>query len=238
MIAGNVETARFLTSRALPSLRRVLRSPERWSRIVQLAATHGAHLPATPDARALNAFLIDRRRQDPRRFPDVSLSVVKLLGRGEYALELPGQESTVHFGLATKDYAHSTAPNRRYPDLLTQRLLKAALAGQPAPYSTAELSALAQHCTVQEDNAAKVERQVRKSAAAMLLSDRIGESFDALVTGVSDKGTWVRLIRPPVEGRLVHGYEGLDVGDRVNVKLERTDVQRGFIDVSLQRKAE
>ncbi len=232
MIAGNVVTARFLTSRAFPSLRRVLRSPERWNRIVQLAATHGAHLPAKADAPALNAFLIDRRRLDPARFPDISLSVVKLLGRGEYAVELPGQDSTVHFGLAAKDYAHSTAPNRRYPDLLTQRLLKAALAGQSAPYSAAELSALAQHCTVQEDNAAKVERQVRKSAAAMLLSNRIGESFDALVTGVSDKGTWVRLIRPPVEGRLVHGFQGLDVGDRVNVRLERTDVQRGFIDFS------
>ena len=232
MIAGNVATARFLESKALPSLRRVLRSPERWNRIVELAATYGAHLPNQPEARALDAFLADRRREDPARFPDVSLAVVKLLGRGEYAVELPGQRSTEHFGLAVKNYTHSTAPNRRYPDLITQRLLKAALGGKPAPYSTDQLSALAQHCTVQEDNAAKVERQVRKSAAAMLLAPRIGQTFDALVTGVSDKGTWVRLLHPPVEGRVVHGYRGLDVGDRVTVRLDRTDVQRGFIDFS------
>jgi exoribonuclease-2 len=213
-------------------LRRVLRSPERWNRIVQLAATYGTHLPAQPDAQALDAFLIDRRQADPTRFPDISLSVVKLLGRGEYAVELAGQGSTSHFGLAVKNYTHSTAPNRRYPDLVTQRLLKSALAGRPAPYSGEQLAALAQHCTVQEDNAAKVERQVRKSAAAMLLSPRIGQSFDGLVTGVSDKGTWVRLLAPPVEGRVVRGYQGLDVGDRVTVKLERTDVQRGFIDFS------
>jgi exoribonuclease-2 len=232
MIAGNVSTARFLASRKLPSLRRVLRSPERWSRIVQLAATYGAHLPAQPDAQALDAFLIDRRQADPTRFPDISLAVVKLLGRGEYAVELAGEGSTAHFGLAVKNYTHSTAPNRRYPDLVTQRLLKSALAGRPAPYSGEQLAALAQHCTAQEDNAAKVERQVRKSAAAMLLSPRLGQSFDALVTGVSDKGTWVRLLAPPVEGRVVRGYQGLDVGDRVTVKLERTDVQRGFIDFS------
>jgi VacB/RNase II family 3'-5' exoribonuclease len=232
MIAGNVATAGFLTSKAFPSLRRVLRSPERWNRIVELAATYGAQLPDQPNAAALDAFLLDRRQKDPTRFPDVSLAVVKLLGRGEYAVELPGQTSTEHFGLAVKNYTHSTAPNRRYPDLVTQRLLKAALAGKPAPYSVEQLTALARHCTLQEDNAAKVERQVRKSAAAMLLAARIGESFDALVTGVSDKGTWVRLLHPPVEGRVVRGYQGLDVGDRVNVKLERTDVQRGFIDFS------
>ena len=232
MIAGNVATAGFLTSKAFPSLRRVLRSPERWNRIVELAATHGGRLPDQPDAAALDAFLLDRRQKDPTRFPDVSLAVVKLLGRGEYAVELPGQTSTEHFGLAVKNYTHSTAPNRRYPDLVTQRLLKAALAGKPAPYSVQQLAALARHCTLQEDNAAKVERLVRKSAAAMLLATRIGESFDALVTGVSDKGTWVRLLHPPVEGRVVRGYQGLDVGDRVNVRLERTDVQRGFIDFS------
>ena len=232
MIAGNVSTARFLASRKLPSLRRVLRSPERWNRIVQLAATYGAHLPAQPDAQALDAFLIARRRADPTRFPDISLAVVKLLGRGEYAVELADQGATAHFGLAVKNYTHSTAPNRRYPDLVTQRLLKSALAGKPAPYSVEQLSALAQHCTMQEDNAAKVERQVRKSAAAMMLAPRIGQSFDALVTGVSDKGTWVRLLAPPVEGRVVRGYQGLDVGDRVTVKLESTDVQRGFIDFS------
>jgi exoribonuclease-2 len=232
MIAGNVATARFLASKGFPSLRRVLRSPQRWNRIVELASSYGIRLPDQPDAQSLDAFLIDRRQKDPTRFPDVSLAVVKLLGRGEYAVELPAQGGTEHFGLAVKNYTHSTAPNRRYPDLVTQRLLKAALAGNPAPYSGAELAALAQHCTVQEDNAAKVERQVRKSAAAMLLSTRIGDSFDALVTGVSDKGTWVRLLAPPVEGRVVRGYQGLDVGDPVTVRLERTDVQRGFIDFS------
>jgi VacB/RNase II family 3'-5' exoribonuclease len=232
MIAGNVATARFLDGKAFPSLRRVLRSPERWSRIVELAQTYGAHLPAQPDARALDQFLSERRSQDPTRFPDVSLAVVKLLGRGEYAVESPGQRATEHFGLAVKDYTHATAPNRRFPDLVTQRLLKAALAGQPVPYRIDELTALAQHCTDQEDNAAKVERQVRKSAAAALLQGSLGQKFDAIVTGASDKGTWVRLIRPPVEGRVVHGFQGLDVGDRVTVRLDHTDVQRGFIDFS------
>jgi VacB/RNase II family 3'-5' exoribonuclease len=232
MIAANVATARFLDSKAFPSLRRVLRSPERWSRIVELAQTYGAQLPAQPDARALDQFLAERRSQDPTRFPDVSLAVVKLLGRGEYAVESPGQRATEHFGLAVKDYTHATAPNRRFPDLVTQRLLKAALAGQPVPYRIDELAALAQHCTDQEDNAAKVERQVRKSAAAALLQGSLGQKFEAIVTGASDKGTWVRLIRPPVEGRVVHGFQGLDVGDRVTVRLDHTDVQRGFIDFS------
>jgi exoribonuclease-2 len=235
MVAANVTTARFLDDRGVPSLRRVLRSPERWARIVDLAATHGARLPGAPDARALEAFLIERRHKDPERFPDLSLSVVKLLGRGEYAVGAPGQQSTEHFGLAVQNYAHATAPNRRFPDLVTQRLVKAALADRPAPYGGAELGALAQHCTVGEDSAAKVERQVRKSAAALLLERRIGERFDGLVTGASAKGTWVRLLRPPVEGRLVAGFEGLDVGDRVRVKLEHTDVLRGFIDFSRVR---
>jgi exoribonuclease-2 len=217
-------------------LRRVLRSPERWARIVDLAASYGTPLPGAPDARALDAFLTDRRGRDPERFPDLSLAVVKLLGRGEYAVETPGQPATEHFGLAVKDYTHSTAPNRRFPDLVTQRLVKAALADQPAPYAVDELAALANHCTVAEDSAAKVERQVRKSAAALLMQGRIGETFDALVTGASDKGTWVRLLRPPVEGRIVHGFDGLDVGDRVSVKLEHTDVERGFIDFSRARR--
>jgi exoribonuclease-2 len=232
MIAGNVATARFLQSKGMPSLRRVLRSPERWSRIVELGATHGARLPGQPDARALDAFLGEQRQKDPLRFPDLSLAVVKLLGRGEYAVEQPGQGATEHFGLAVKNYTHSTAPNRRFPDLITQRLLKNALAGNPAPYAADQLTTLAQHCTVQEDNAAKVERRVRKSAAAALLRTHLGQTFDALVTGASDKGTWVRLINPPVEGRVVRGDQGLDVGDRVTVKLERTDVQRGFVDFS------
>ena len=235
MVAANVTTAGFLARAGFPSMRRVLRSPERWQRIVELAALHGGHLPGEPDARALSAFLSERRRADPDRFPDVSLAVVKLLGRGEYAVETPGGGETQHFGLAVRDYTHSTAPNRRYPDLITQRLVKAALAHRPPPYATGDLGVLAAHCTVAEDAAAKVERQVRKSAAALLLQGRIGETFDALVTGASSKGTWVRLTAPPVEGRVLHGFEGLDVGDRVSVKLERTDVERGFIDFSLKR---
>jgi exoribonuclease-2 len=234
MVAANLTTARFLREAGFPSMRRVLRSPERWARIAELAATYGTKLPGDPDARALEAFLVDRRNKDPERFPDLSLSVVKLLGRGEYAVEAPGQGRTEHFGLAVKDYTHSTAPNRRFPDVLTQRLVKAALAGERPPYEEGDLGALAQHCTAAEDAAAKVERQVRKSAAALLLQQRIGETFDALVTGAAAKGTWVRVLQPPVEGRVVRGFEGLDVGDRVVVKLERTDVQRGFIDFSCQ----
>lgn len=235
MVAGNITTARFLEEKRFPSVRRVLRSPERWERIVELAGETGAKLPGAPDARALEGFLAERRRADPQRFPDLSLAVVKLLGRGEYAVETPGQGSTEHFGLAVRDYTHSTAPNRRFPDLLTHRLVKAALAGEAPPYTAGELGALAAHCTAAEDAAAKVERQVRKSAAALLLRERIGETFEAFVTGASAKGTWVRVVRPPVEGRVVRGWEGLDVGDRVTVKLEHTDVARGFIDFSCQR---
>jgi exoribonuclease R len=230
MIAANSATARYLEQRGFPSLRRVLRSPDRWERIVKLAADQGERLPSEPSARALEEFLAKRRGADPARFPDVSLSVVKLLGSGEYVVALPGQRTDGHFGLAAKDYTHSTAPNRRYPDLATQRLLKAAMAGRPSPYGDEELTALARHCTEQEDDAAKVERQVRKSAAAMLLASRIGERFDAIVTGASDKGTWVRIFQPAVEGKLLRGFEGLDVGDQVRVELVHTDVERGFID--------
>jgi VacB/RNase II family 3'-5' exoribonuclease len=235
MVAANITTARFLEQKRSPSIRRVLRSPERWERIVELAASFGTHLPGEPDARALEAFLITRRRADPERFPDLSLAVVKLLGRGEYAVETPGQGATEHFGLAVRDYTHSTAPNRRYPDLLTQRLIKAALTNRPPPYSVPDLGALAQRCTAGEDAAAKVERQTRKSAAALLLRSRIGQTFDGFITGASTKGTWVRLLQPPVEGRIVSDFEGLDVGDRVTVKLEHTDVERGFIDFSRLR---
>jgi exoribonuclease II len=230
MIAANGVSAQFLARKGVASLRRVLRSPERWGRIVALAAGFGERLPPSPDAAALSAFLHARRLADPARFPDVSLSVVKLLGRGEYVVELPGQHAEGHFGLAVSDYTHSTAPNRRFPDLVTQRMLKAALAGAPPPYASDELAALAQHCTEQEDNAAKVERQVRKSAAALLLASRIGEQFDGIVTGASDKGTWVRIAHPAVEGKVVRGFEGLDVGDRVQVRLLHTDAPRGFID--------
>ncbi len=230
MIAANGVTAIYLESKGFPSLRRVLRSPERWDRIAQLASGVGDHLPGEPDAVALEAFLARRRTADPENFPDLSLAVVKLIGRGEYALDLPGGEPPGHFGLAVKDYTHSTAPNRRFPDLITQRLLKAALAGSPLPYTIPELAELAKHCTTREDDATKVERQVRKSAAALLLSGRTGASFDAIVTGASSKGTWVRVLQPPVEGRLERGFQGLDVGDRVRVTLVGTDVERGFID--------
>jgi VacB/RNase II family 3'-5' exoribonuclease len=230
MIAANGVVARFLESRSSSSLRRVLRAPRRWERIVALARGCGQTLPPAPDARALSEFLVKRQQAAPAQFPDLSLAVVKLLGAGEYVLKRYGQPAEGHFGLAVDDYTHATAPNRRFPDVITQRLLKAALTGAAAPYSDEELRALGAHCTEQEGNAAKVERQVRKSAAALLLQGRIGGQFDAMVTGASDKGTWVRIAEPLAEGRLVKGFEGLDVGDTVRVRLLHTDVQRGFID--------
>jgi VacB/RNase II family 3'-5' exoribonuclease len=236
MIAANGVTAKYLEKKGFPSLRRVLQTPKRWDRIVALAAESGERLPLKPDAAALDAFLTKRREADPARFSDLSLSVVKMLGSGEYALEVPGQLSEGHFGLAVRDYTHSTAPNRRFPDLIAQRLLKAALSGQPSPYSSEELTTLARHCTDQEDNAEKVERQVRKSAAALLLASRIGAQFDGIVTGASDKGTWVRVSGPSAEGRVVRGFEGLDVGERVRVQLVHTDVARGFIDFAAVRQ--
>jgi exoribonuclease-2 len=187
-------------------------------------------LSKEPDAKALGQFLVSAKAADPLRFPDLSLSVIKLLGPGEYVVEVPGGSVVGHFSLAVKDYTHSTAPNRRYPDLITQRLLKAAVAGTSQPYENDELAALAKHCTKEEDAAKKVERQVTKSAAAMLLETRIGEQFDAIVTGAADKGTWVRVLYPPIEGRLESGFEGLDVGHRLRVQLVRTDVERGYID--------
>jgi len=230
MIAANGVTARYLASKMYPSLRRVVRTPQRWDRIIALASDHGFTLPEKPDSKALEQFLIAAKAADLLRFPDLSLSVIKLLGAGEYVVELPGGNTAGHFGLAVRDYTHSTAPNRRYPDLITQRLLKAAIAGSSLPYENDELQALAKHCTEQEDGAKKVERQVGKSAAAMLLEPRIGERFDGIVTGASDKGTWVRLLHPPIEGKLVSGFAGMDVGDRVSVQLVRTDVERGYID--------
>jgi len=233
MIAANGVTARFLEAKGLPSLRRVVRTPKRWDRIVEVAAHLGEKLPAQPDAAALAGFLARRRAADPLRFPDLSLTVIKLLGAGEYVVERPGQDAPGHFGLAVKDYTHATAPNRRFPDLVTQRLLKAALTGSAPPYADSELSELATHCTQQEDAANKVERQVAKSAAAMLLAGKAGQTFDGIVTGASEKGTWVRVFRPPVEGRLVHGFDGADVGHRVTVRLVHTDVERGFIDFAM-----
>ncbi len=230
MIAANTVTAKFLAVHKVPSVRRVLRTPQRWSRIMALAAAAGESLPGTPSAIALSAFLMRRRAADPDAFTDLSLCVIKLLGRGEYVVEMSGEQVEGHFGLAIHDYTHSTAPNRRFPDLLTQRLLKAVLSAGKAPYGGDELRLLAAHCTAQEDNAAKVERQVAKSAAAMLLSSRVGRHFAGSVTGAADKGTWVRISQPTIEGRLMKGFDGLQVGDRVNVKLTRVDIERGYID--------
>jgi exoribonuclease-2 len=230
MIAANQATVSFLKTEGMPSFRRVLRSPERWQRIVEVAARWNEALPAEPDARALESFLVKRREADPLRFPDLSLAIVKLIGRGEYVLDRWQDGAAEHFGLAVKDYTHSTAPNRRFPDLITQRLIKAALAQASLPYRIDELQFLADHCTRKEDDAEKVERQLRKSAAALLLESQIGRRFDAIVTGASSKGTWVRLIDPPVEGKLVSRIGNLDVGDTLTVELLHTDVERGFID--------
>jgi len=230
MIAANGVVARFLAGRGVAAIRRVLRTPEHWDRIVALAAEAGGELPRAPDAAALSEFLKRQHEHDPDHFADLSLAVVKLLGTGQYVMEQPGQAVEGHFALAVRDYAHSTAPNRRYPDLITQRLIKATLAGRPSPYVPQQLEGLAAHCTLQEHNAEKIERQVRKSAAAMLLEPRVGESFDAVVTGATVQGTWVRISAPIAEGKLVHGAAGLAVGDRVRVTLVQTDVARGFID--------
>ena len=230
MIAANGVTARFLASKNLPSLRRVVRSPERWDRIEKIASVHGEHLPPDPDARALEDFLVRQRKADPMRFPDLSLAIVKAMGSGEYVVEQPGEKPIGHFGLAVRDYTHSTAPNRRFPDLITHRMLKAALNGSKQPYANDELEALAKHCTDAEDAADKVERQVRKSAAALLLESRIGQQFDGVISGAGRSGTWVRVFHPPIEGKVVRGWQGLDIGDRVHVKLLSVDVEKGYID--------
>jgi exoribonuclease II len=230
MIATNGATARFLIEHHQPSLRRVLQQPRRWDRLVQLAEQHGSTLPAAPDALSLDRFLTARRQADPSGFADLSLAVVKLLGSGAYAAAGPDAPPAGHFGLAVNDYAHSTAPNRRFVDLVTQRILKATLAHQATPYPMDELEAIATRCTVQEDSASTVERRVLKAAAAYLLHGRIGESFDAIVTGVAPKGTFVRITAPMVEGRMVRGFEGLDVGDALRVKLRHVDFEQRFID--------
>lgn len=230
MIAANGVIARLLRDRRVSSIRRVVKTPERWDRIVELAARTGDRLPADPDSAALNRFLMKRRAEDPVHYADLSLAVVKLMGPGEYVLERAGDESIGHFALAVHDYTHSTAPNRRFADLVTQRLVKAGMGQQPSPYSDGELDEAARNCTEREDAARKVERAMGKRIAAVALRDRIGEVFPAVVTGVRPKGTFVRLVSPPVEGRLMRGEHGLDVGDQVRVKLLSTDPQRGFID--------
>ena len=230
MIAANGVTARFLDARGFPSLRRVVKSPERWVRIRALAEQLGDNLPPAADSIALAAFLDRRKAADPATFPDLSTSVIRLLGRGEYVVDPPGAEPPGHFGLAVRDYSHSTAPNRRFPDLVTQRLVKAALASHPSPYGLGELEQIATQCTKQEDAANKVERQVRKSAAAMVVQSRVGDIFDAIVTGASNKGTFVRVKTPPIEGKLLGSHSGLDVGDRLRVRLSGVNIDRGFID--------
>ena len=230
MVAANGVTARYLTAANFPTMRRVVKIPERWDRIVEVAKGLGGKLPTEPDSKALGEFLTTQKKKDPVRFPDLSLTIVKLMGRGEYVLEVPGQAPMGHFGLAVRDYNHSTAPNRRYPDLITQRLLKAALAKQAVPYSPNDLSALASHCTQQENAADKVERQVRKSASAMFMSSRIDEHFEAIVTGVNDKGYLDQAHHPRWKEKLVQGSHGLDVGDTIRVKLISVNVEQGYID--------
>src|SRR3984893_768579 len=230
MNASHEVVARLLEARKVSSIRRVVKTPRRWDRIVALAGQLGGALPASPDSKALNDFLIARKAQDPDHFADLSLAVIKLMGPGEYVLERPGDPEQGHFGLAVEDYTHSTAPNRRFADLVTQRLVKAVLANQPAPYSDDELGRVARDCTSKGDAARKVALAMSKRIAAVAMSGRIGESFDAIVTGVTPQGTFVRVINPHVEGLLAHGQQGVDVGDKVRVKLIRTDVERGFID--------
>jgi exoribonuclease-2 len=232
MIAANGVVARTLEEAGISSIRRVVKTPERWDRIVALAAQQGGKLPAVADSKALNDFLQARKAADPDHFADLSLAVIKLMGPGEYVLERPGQPSPGHFGLAVQDYTHSTAPNRRYADIVTQRLIKSVLGRQKSPYADDELSAIATNCTVKEDAARKVERGMSKRIAAVSMSSRIGQLFDAIVTGATPKGTFVRVLQPHVEGLLVHG-QGKDVGDKLRVKLISADPQRGYIDFAL-----
>ena len=230
MIAANEVVARMLEDNKVSSMRRVVKTPERWNRIVELAAKQGERLPAEPDSKALNDYLIKHKAADPDHFADLSLAVIKLMGPGEYVLERPGDPEKGHFGLAVQDYTHSTAPNRRFADLVTQSLIKAVLAKQPAPYSDDELASIALNCTLKEDAARKVEREMSKRIAAVAMSTRIGEVFDAIVTGVTPHGTFVRVLKPAVEGLLAQGQQGTDVGDKLRVKLISTDIQRGYID--------
>jgi exoribonuclease-2 len=233
MVAANSVIARTFEDAGVASIRRIVRTPKRWDRIVELAQGLGTTLPAEPDSKALNDFLLAQKQKDPDHFPDLSLATVKLMGPGEYVLVKPNEVSPGHFGLAVQDYTHSTAPNRRFPDMVTQRLMKAWLAKAPQPYSVDDLNAIAVRCTLMEDNARKVEREMQKRIAAVVLHPRIGQSFPAIVTGVNHYGTFVRTLDPHVDGMVVQGGKGLDVGDRVTVKLISTDPQRGFIDFAV-----
>jgi VacB/RNase II family 3'-5' exoribonuclease len=228
MVAANGVVARLLEK--VSSLRRIVRTPAHWDGIVRLAAEQGEKLPSTPDSKALNDFLIKRKAADPDHFADLSLAVIKLVGPGEYILERPGDSPEGHFGLAVQDYTHSTAPNRRFPDVVTQRLIKASLDGKPGPYSDNDLAAIALNCTEKGDAARKVEREMSKRLSAQAMSHHVGETFDAMVTGTTPKGTFVRVLQPHMEGLLTQGGQGLHVGDKLRAKLTRTDVQQGFID--------
>ncbi|MBA3957144.1 MAG: RNB domain-containing ribonuclease [Parachlamydiaceae bacterium] len=231
MITANTVTTRFLKEQDIPILRRIVQTPKRWDRIVEIAKELGGHLPLQPDSKALDAFLSEQRARNPETFSDLSLTIIKLIGKGEYVLQMPTEKPIPHFGLALKDYSHTTAPNRRFPDLITQRILLSRLQNTTLPYTAKELSHLALHCTQKEDDAEKVQRRLIKSAAAMLLSSHVNEFFNGIITGASDKGTWVRLLKPPVEGKVVSGYLGLDVGDRVKVQLVGVDIPNGYIDL-------
>jgi exoribonuclease-2 len=235
MIAANETMARTLLKAGRSSIRRVVRTPKRWDRIVALAAEHGTQLPTEPDSGALNTFLLKQKEADPVHYPDISLSVIKLMGPGIYVLTNPNDPDQAHFGLAAHDYTHSTAPNRRFADMITQRIVKALFANQTAPYSDDELTAIAEHCTEMEDAARKVERTTLKMAAALSLAPHVGQTYSAVVTGASDKGTYVRITDPPVEGRVMQGAKGLDVGDELNVKLLHVNPERGFIDFASLR---
>jgi len=236
MVAANVEMAEFLDAHGFPSLRRVVKTPEHWSGIREIAEKFGRDLPAEPDARALADFLADRRKADPLHFPDLSLSIIKLIGSGEYVVQKPNEAGDGHFGLGVRDYAHSTAPNRRYPDIVVQRLVKAAIAGDHPPYSYDDLVRIADHCNTQERAARKVERKMRKVVAATVMKRHVGESYDAIVTGVTDRGTFARILRPPVDGRIVRGERGLKLGQKVDVKLISADPGNGFIDFAAHRR--
>lgn len=236
MIVANTISARFAAFNKLAFLRRVVIIPKRWDKIIEIANTYGTQLPKNPDSIALEKFLVEQKEKNPVAFPDLSLTIIKLLGSGEYRVFYPGKEAPGHFGLALRDYTHSTAPNRRFPDLIVQRILIAFLLKQEMPYSQRELENLAAHCTEKEDDADKVERKMRKSAAALVLSNSIGKEYEAIVTGAGEKGTWVRVLSPPIDGKLVKGIDSVDVGDRVKVELIHTDVENGFIDFALKAK--
>lgn len=230
MIAANIAVTKFLTKNHLTTIRRVVKTPKRWDKIVEVARERGASLPLTPNNKALQVFLEESKINDPSRFPDLSLTIIKLIGRGEYMAILPDEKSPGHFDLALSHYAHTTAPNRRFPDLIMQRILKSHFLKTAPPYTNKELIDLAEHCTRKEDDATKVERRVQKSAAAIVLSTQIGKTFSGFVTGAADKGTWARISNPPIEGKIVKNSKGLDVGDKVRVRLISVDIENGFID--------